>query len=1072
MVKIFGIEIGSAKKHQEEITKLQTQIMEEQFNNNFRPVIDQTQVMGDEIVKIPYYPLPERHLFDVAAHSDVLRNVIRALNKEIFRHGFEITEKFAKKCKVCGKEFEHPVDECDECKKEGRPFHNLRDPNSKQREILEVFLKRVNDNEQDIIKVCKMVNNDIETIDNGYFLLVKDYFWNEEGMLIGSLPRELVRADPKHIRIIADDTGRLGRNKAGEIIRTCLEHREEFWVKRLKCPRCGRKLFPAYYRGQAPNGKYLFYIKNEIYHTSKYMPSMVYGFSPIFSVWMKVNTLMYQDRYMLDYYLKQRPPRALMFVNTSNMNSLQKMWAWMKDQFKKNPHQIPPCGVETPGKGKFIEYIDFMKSLDEMQFIEARNEFRRSIGCYDEKTEIFTSEGWKLFSELTEKELVAEVNDNLTINFVKPRHYFKADYEGEMYSFKTKSLDLLVTPNHNMVVVNENKYYSTKQMQMQLKRADQTRRCIIPQTIEWEGKEIDKFTVAGQKLKNHILKPIVLNGDDYCKFMGIYLSEGSVSKDKYYKVQIAQSKDNNKEKYEKIKEMIKSLPFNYFEVKNKGIVVNSKQLNEYLRQFGYSGEKYVPDEIKNATKRQVRIFLDWFILGDGYKRTYIKNGHTNERIITKSKKLADDIQELYLKLEISTTLRKTKEGYYEVSTRHTKNNKWKKYSRIRKENIEKEYYKGKIYCVEVSSHKLLVRRNGKIAVCGNSVYGVMPLFQADVSTSGGLNNEGLQVTVTNRAVEDGQEVYNKGFFPWLLKQLRITDYVLELVPSEERDEMAELQIEAQKIQNARMMQSMGFDVTLNEDGDFEYEPTEVPVEPPTPTEGMREGVPRIGTTGQVEPPQNMSGEPPDMRRSKDAPISTTTTEVTNPRYNMRRRELEKFLQKTLEDIIKETKTKMSIKKQGEGMGDMIKFLMGSLFTGKFKGISTEKSNLIKEYLIRALTKKYPLTRIINYINRKGGKNITPEQAETIARTEIQALQNKAREWSYKKVDPQEKFKYKWINPLDNRTTEICKKLVARTRNGVSLDTLKKMIAEESKLAGFEPREFTPHIGCRSTFVKI
>jgi len=70
-----------------------------------------------------------------------------------------------------------------------------------------------------------------------------------------------------------------------------------------------------------------------------------------------------------------------------------------------------------------------------------------------------------------------------------------------------------------------------------------------------------------------------------------------------------------------------------------------------------------------------------------------------------------------------------------------------------------------------------------------ALYGVMPLFQADVSTSGGLNNEGLQITVTNEAIEDGQAVFNDDYYPWVCDQLGITDYHIELNPHEEQDEI-------------------------------------------------------------------------------------------------------------------------------------------------------------------------------------------------------------------------------------------------------------------------------------------
>ena len=42
----------------------------------------------------------------------------------------------------------------------------------------------------------------------------------------------------------------------------------------------------------------------------------------------------------------------------------------------------------------------------------------------------------------------------------------------------------------------------------------------------------------------------------------------------------------------------------------------------------------------------------------------------------------------------------------------------------------------------------------------SAFYGVSKVFMADNTTSGGLNNEGMQILVTNRAVQKAQTVYN------------------------------------------------------------------------------------------------------------------------------------------------------------------------------------------------------------------------------------------------------------------------------------------------------------------------
>ena len=55
--------------------------------------------------------------------------------------------------------------------------------------------------------------------------------------------------------------------------------------------------------------------------------------------------------------------------------------------------------------------------------------------------------------------------------------------------------------------------------------------------------------------------------------------------------------------------------------------------------------------------------------------------------------------------------------------------------------------------------------------------------------SGGLNNEGMQILVTNRAVEFGQKVYTDVLFPRLLNEMSVNDWKLTLYPNEEEDEM-------------------------------------------------------------------------------------------------------------------------------------------------------------------------------------------------------------------------------------------------------------------------------------------
>jgi len=719
-MQILGFEFGRDRSR--EINKLEKQIDELKYKS-YRPLMGLAD--NKSIGRIPFYPISPATIYEVAEYSDVIRTIHFALGREIFRQGTKIQEKFAVKCTDCGHEHEFPTEQCEQCNST-----NLRKPDSIQKEILENLLRECNDNGQGLLDVFRQNEDDLNTIDKMFTLICKDYFFTTDGELAGSIPVEIVRVHPLNVELLMDSSARLGYNESGDEVRTCLEHRNNKWVDKVYCPVCGKKLVKACFKCKLPNGETAYYTRNEIYQTSKYKPSLSWGQPPILAVWMKVATLMNMDRFILDTYAKQRPPRGLLFINTPNINSVQKAWAWMLDQFKINPHMIPPVPVESQNKGNIAQFIDFMKSPEEMQFLAIREEMRRVIGAE---------------------------------------------------------------------------------------------------------------------------------------------------------------------------------------------------------------------------------------------------------------------------------------------------------------------------------------------------YGVMPLFQADLSQSGGLNNEGLQVTVTNRSVEEGQRVYNEGQIPWILKQFNITDYILLLKPNEEQDEMADEQLQAQKINNAMAMQQMGFDVTLSQEGEFEFEPMEEPVSPPS-------------NMGEVSNPlmddnPNPSGTP-NIDLDRDS-VSSDTSGVHNPSFSPERRRLvENLMDKTLHEISKQEGKVLDVHKKNEGKDEFIEFIKDSMYQKNFEGLSLHKSNLIRDYVLRNLKKKTSLKKISEGVKRIAGKDFPMNRADTIVTTETQAITTKMREWSYKKTDPEGENRYKWIGPNDHRTTPVCREITDKTRKGVTLKELKKIVHDVGKKyaekdnSGFTPRDFSPHFNCRHTFVKV
>jgi hypothetical protein len=110
----------------------------------------------------------------------------------------------------------------------------------------------------------------------------------------------------------------------------------------------------------------------------------------------------------------------------------------------------------------------------------------------------------------------------------------------------------------------------------------------------------------------------------------------------------------------------------------------------------------------------------------------------------------------------------------------------------------------------------------------SAFYGVSKIFMADNSASGGLNNEGMQVLVTNRAVEMAQTIWNNYVFPFMTKEFGITDWELKLPPSEEEDEIAKLRKREIEVNVAAAIKNLGFDVDMDDDGRFSYKKPEPP----------------------------------------------------------------------------------------------------------------------------------------------------------------------------------------------------------------------------------------------------
>ncbi len=350
--------------------------------------------------------------------------------------------------------------------------------------------------------------------------------------------------------------------------------------------------------------------------------------------------------------------------------------------------------------------------------------------CYSEDTEILTINGWKNINKIEVGELVLSVvPENLKLEYVRVVSKDKWFYNGKLVHFLNNHIDLMVTPNHRMLVYYRKPPQSVYLRQEYYKRSNKKtffveaehikKGYITPKTgFIWKGKRKKYFILSSLKTtynKQEIFFPEKrIKMEDWLAFFGLWLAEGSVrgsngGKRKLYEISLKQKKP--KDDY--IRNILKRLPFKFNEYTNKGNVVcfyiYNRQLWEYLKQFGNSHQKYIPQDIKNLSADLLKILLENYLFGDGCIR---KQNTSKEQVscYSVSKKLKDDIAEIALKIGKNVSI---KGNHLVLLRRKTiklfETKRWTQYC-------------GYVVGIEVEkNYTLCVRRNGKIVFSGNSL---------------------------------------------------------------------------------------------------------------------------------------------------------------------------------------------------------------------------------------------------------------------------------------------------------------------------------------------------------------
>lgn len=316
--------------------------------------------------------------------------------------------------------------------------------------------------------------------------------------------------------------------------------------------------------------------------------------------------------------------------------------------------------------------IDGIKDTDTAYICEGE--------CYDDKAQVLTPSGWKLFSELREEETVAQW-ENGNITFAKPLAIVRKPFKGDLVEFKNSRRNYysLTTPKHNLVTIGRNG--KTRKVHAE----DITYQRNVPRCGFSDGK--------GIPLSDEYIRLLVaISADFTIRDSGaIY---GAVKK---------------RRKAERMKWLLETLGIRH------SINIDKRGYSSiFIHRGGVRGAfKEFPFEwLSLASARQIQVILDELVLWDGNN---VRN-RTMKEYSTKLYHNAVWVQTLcHLGGMTSTICHRSNQWgeWYKVTML------FKDHSTVHRGMRTDIPYDGMVYCCTMPAGTLLVRQNDLITVSGN-----------------------------------------------------------------------------------------------------------------------------------------------------------------------------------------------------------------------------------------------------------------------------------------------------------------------------------------------------------------
>lgn len=386
------------------------------------------------------------------------------------------------------------------------------------------------------------------------------------------------------------------------------------------------------------------------------------------------------------------------------------------------------------------------------------------INCYHKDTEVMTDKGFKLFKDVDIKnDLMMSLNPKTKqVEWVKAIEKQEYLFNGNMKLYSSNWLQLCVTPDHRM-------FYEKRRGSIITRRNELT----FSNQNDFENNlPENRIYVSSEHYSPHINNFKDYDMNLWIKFLGYYLSEGNIH---YNSICISQEKEYSRKIM--IKDLTKLFGKEHIGVwKGKIAIKHHGHIATWLKQFGYSFEKFVPDFIFELNSEQIKVFLDAYCLGDGNVRIFEnKLGFKSESysIFTSSRRMADDLVRLFILSGQACSLRKQSSAG--TITKHNNGEYAQNYDvwTIRRKtsnshsfkNIENIPYNDYVYDLTLEkNHTLLINYKGSIqwgSNCRSTIIAIPKKF------SELKKKDQREIPEKKRASIDGEVPQSTTYETWL-----------------------------------------------------------------------------------------------------------------------------------------------------------------------------------------------------------------------------------------------------------------------------------------------------------------